>query len=133
VNDWRTAMGSVPWERLTAWVQGPRGVNGPALQAAAAGMLVVAVLTALRLRFLWWPLHPIGYAAANTWTMAWLWFPCLLMWVLKGLILRYGGLRLYRRWLPFFLGLILGDYLAGALWAILGAALDIKIYRIFVI
>jgi hypothetical protein len=133
VNDWRTAMGSVPWERLTAWVQGPRGMNGAALQAAAAGMLVVAVLTALRLRFLWWPLHPIGYAAANTWTMAWLWFPCLLMWVLKGLILRYGGLRLYRRWLPFFLGLILGDYLAGALWAILGAALDIKIYRIFVI
>jgi hypothetical protein len=29
--------------------------------------------------------------------------------------------------------MILGDYLAGALWAILGAALDIKIYRIFVI
>lgn len=26
VNDWRTAMGSVPWERLTAWVQGPHGV-----------------------------------------------------------------------------------------------------------
>ena len=72
-------------------------------------------------------------AVANTWTMAWLWFPCLLMWVIKGLVLRYGGLRLYRQWMPFFLGLILGDYLAGALWAILGAVLDIKIYRIFVI
>ena len=51
----------------------------------------------------------------------------------KSLVLRYGGLRLYRQWLPFFLGLIMGDYLAGGLWAILGAILDIKIYRIFVI
>jgi hypothetical protein len=133
VNDWRTSMGSVPWERLSAWTRGPHGADTPALEAAALGMAVVALLSALRLRFLWWPLHPIGYAVANSFTMSWLWFPCLLMWVLKGLILRYGGLRLYRRWLPFFLGLILGDYLAGALWAILGAVLDIKIYRIFVI
>jgi hypothetical protein len=133
VNAWRTDMGSVPWERLTAWLAGAPGVDRPALQAAGGGMLGVAALAALRLRFLWWPLHPIGYAVANTWTMAWLWFPCLLMWVVKGLVLRYGGLRLYRQWLPFFLGLILGDYLAGGLWAILGAILDIKIYRIFVI
>jgi hypothetical protein len=133
VNEWRTGMGSVPWERLNNWTRGPQGINGPALEAAGGGMLMVAALTALRLRFLWWPLHPVGYALANTWTMAWLWFPCLLMWVIKGLVLRYGGLRLYRQWLPFFLGLILGDYLAGGLWAILGAVLDIKIYRIFVI
>jgi hypothetical protein len=126
-------MGSVPWERLSAWLVGPRGADRPSLEAAGSGMLVVAALTALRLRFLWWPLHPIGYAVANTWTMAWLWFPCLLMWLVKGLVLRYGGLRLYRHWMPFFLGLILGDYLAGGLWAILGAVLDIKIYRIFVI
>lgn len=133
VNEWRTQMGSVPWERLNSWTQGPQGINLPALEATGVGSLVVAGLTALRLRFLWWPLHPIGYALANTWTMAWLWFPCLLMWLVKSLILRYGGLRLYRQWLPFFLGLIMGDYLAGGLWAILGAVLDIKIYRIFVI
>jgi hypothetical protein len=133
VNEWRTSMGSVPWERLNTWTQGPQGLNVPSLQAVGMGMLVVAALSALRLRFLWWPFHPIGYALANTWTMAWLWFPCLMMWVIKGLVLRYGGLRLYRQWLPFFLGLILGDYLAGGLWAILGAVLDIKIYRIFVI
>jgi hypothetical protein len=30
-------------------------------------------------------------------------------WVLKGVLLRYGGLRAHQRALPFFLGLIVGD------------------------
>ena len=53
-------------------------------------------------------------------------------WAIKGLIIRYGGTRLYREALPFFLGLILGDYTIGSLWALLGVTLGIPTYKIFV-
>jgi hypothetical protein len=44
-------------------------------------------------------------------------FPLFVAWLLKWLLLRAGGLRLYRAGLPFFLGLIIGHFaLAGLLW-----------------
>ncbi len=51
--------------------------------------------------------------------------------MLKLLILRYGGLKLYRDSLPFFLGLILGDFTIGSIWAIGGPLMGIQTYRIF--
>jgi hypothetical protein len=49
----------------------------------------------------------------------------------KSLIVRYGGQRLYRALTPLFLGLVLGDYTIGAIWAILGPALGFQGYHIF--
>ncbi len=43
-------------------------------------------------------------------------------------MLRAGGLPLYRRWVPFFLGLTLGDFVAGSLWNLAGLALDHHLY-----
>jgi hypothetical protein len=39
------------------------------------------------------------------------------------MVLRYGGLRLYRQGMPLFLGLILGEYVAGGAWSLIGLAL----------
>jgi hypothetical protein len=33
---------------------------------------------------------------------------------------------------PFFLGLILGDYVAGSIWAIYGPAIGVTTYKIFI-
>ena len=46
--------------------------------------------------------------------------PLLIAWAAKGLILRYGGVRLYRQGLPLFLGLILGQMVAGSAWHLIG-------------
>ena len=51
---------------------------------------------------------------------------------MKFLIIRYGGISLHRRAIPFFLGLILGDYTIGALWAIIGPILGIPTYKIYI-
>jgi hypothetical protein len=90
-----------------------------------------ALLGLARQRFAAWPLHPLGYALANTNSMDYMWLPFLMGWALKSVMLRYGGMRLYRAALPFFLGLILGDYVVPAFWAVFGVLTDQRMYMAF--
>ena len=64
----------------------------------------------MKTRFLWWPLHPGGYVLISGTGMGRLWFTIFLSWLAKATILKIGGVKLYRQAVPFFLGLILGDY-----------------------
>jgi hypothetical protein len=52
-------------------------------------------------------------------------------WVFKAAFLRYGGMRLYAAALLFFLGLILGDFVIGSAWSIVGTLLKIEIFHTF--
>jgi hypothetical protein len=85
------------------------------------GLGVTLFLTLMRSAFFWWPLHPLGYAIAGSWSTVEFWFPCLIAWVLKGLTVRYGGIGLYQRLRPVFLGLILGEFGMAVFYAILNA------------
>jgi len=70
----------------------------------------------MRTRFAWWPFHPLGYAMGAAWPAIVYWFSMFLAWLVKLFMLRYGGIRLYRKARVFFLGLILGEFLAALLW-----------------
>lgn len=131
VNSWRTGMGSVPWNGLKDWIDNPTKPDWPRLQGVGVGLLVTAFLLMMRQRFTWWPFHPIGYAVAGTFTMPWLWCATFIGWAIKALIIRYGGMKTYRAWIPFFIGLILGDYVTGSVWAIFGSVTGIHTYRAF--
>ncbi|NUP99692.1 MAG: hypothetical protein HUU35_07550 [Armatimonadetes bacterium] len=109
------SFGNDPWLRLGRALLNPeKSVRGGTIAyffgAAVCGLLVVA-----RTKLAWWPLHPAGWVAANSFALLRLWVPLTLTWVAKSLILRYGGLRLYRRALPFFIGLVTGEFTAGLL------------------
>ncbi|HUU54420.1 MAG TPA: DUF6785 family protein [Armatimonadota bacterium] len=91
-------------------------VNGTI--AMGAGAVVAVVLGVLRLRFWWWPFHPVGYLAAFCWGMHWFAQPFFLGWVLKSLAIRYGGLPLYRRTVPLAIGLIVGDFVSQGVWVV---------------
>jgi len=80
------------------------------------GMAVTAGLAAMRTLYWWWPLHPLGYALSASWTLIVFWFGILVAWVLKASILRFSGVRGYRRFRPFFLGMIFGEYSMAVLW-----------------
>lgn len=68
------------------------------------------------------PFHPLGFAVATAYGDL-VWFPFLIVWVCKTLILRYGGIKLYRSAIPGFLGFALGHvFTAGVVWGLLGAA-----------
>lgn len=82
------------------------------------GIGVTLFLTAMRAAFYWWPLHPLGYAIAGSWSTVEFWFPCLIAWIFKSVTLRYGGMSLYQKVRPFFLGLVLGEFGMAVFYAI---------------
>src|SRR5205085_138566 len=89
--------------------------------ASIFGALLAAALLLLRGAFVAFPLHPVGYAVATAFGGT-VWWSFFLTWIFKTLILRYGGMGLYRRAVPAFLGFALGHFfVAGAVWGLIGA------------
>jgi hypothetical protein len=123
-------FGGEPWNRFTSWFrQGPRSLEQyHHAVAIGIGFAVTVFLNVFRLRFAGFPFHPVGYAISSSWSLSLLWMPLLIAWIIKTLLLRYGGLRAYRRALPFFLGIILGECILGSLWTLIGIALDVPTY-----
>lgn len=77
------------------------------------------------------PLHPIAYLLTVGTTLPRFWLPMLIAWIIKLTVLRYGGLALYRRVLPFFFGLIVGQFVIGVGWFILGMILGIRTFTFY--
>lgn len=96
--------------------------------AVGIGFATALALGLIKNTFFGFPLHPIGYAISGSWSMNLVWLPLLIAWALKSNILRFGGLKLYRFLMPLFLGLILGQCVAGSLWSLIGLALNIPTY-----
>ena len=117
------------YNRMAQWVTAPSPGQPGAVAGMGAGLIAALMLIALRARFFGWPFHPIGYAISGSWSMNLVWLPLLIAWLAKLTVLRYGGLRLYRIALPFFLGLILGDCTMGTLWSLIGLLLGTPTYN----
>jgi hypothetical protein len=84
----------------------------------AIGFTITAVLSAARLRYEWWPLHPIGFVLLAPPALSRVWFSIFVGWLLKTLIVRLGGAALYTRARPVFLGIIVGESVAAGLWLV---------------
>jgi len=122
-----------PWSYLQHWLRSPTEVNYHYIGLVGLGFTVVLGLNLMRRLFLWWPLHPIGYAVAGSYGMSFLWSCMLVSWVFKWFILRYGGLKRYRQAAPLFLGLVLGEFSVAGIWTIIGIALDqSRVYQFWI-
>ena len=121
-----------PWggfNHLQNWLYYPSSTDRISVIFMGIGAVTVLFFRTMRSRFLWWPLHPVGYALGTSeWTVGWLWFSVLIGWFIKSTLLKFGGLRSYRRALPLFAGLILGDYLVGGGWIILRLLTGMETY-----
>jgi hypothetical protein len=95
-------------------------------RAFLTAFLVTATLAVLvavcRLRFPWWPLHPIAFVFLGTGQAQVMAFSFLLGWIIKCSVLRYGGGGLHVRLQPAMLGLIAGEILAAFGIAVAGVA-----------
>jgi hypothetical protein len=57
----------------------------------------------MRLRYIWWPFHPVGLVTALPFGMEFS-SAAFAIWLVKVLVFRYGGARVYRFISPFFVG-----------------------------
>lgn len=125
-------FGWEPLNRLAAWLSVPQDPSLATPVFIAIGAITALFFAVMRTRFIWWPLHPAGYAVSNSWGMATVWFPLFLVWGVKGLLLRHGGLGMYRKGMPFFLGLMMGDFMIGSLLSVFGTAFNTRVYAFWV-
>ena len=133
LNNWRFLdVPFTPFRLLGARLQNPLERDTFGMIFTGVGALFMAFLTFMRIKYVWWPFHPVGYAYAFTKRSAhWLWTPLLVSWIIKTTAIRYGGFRLYRTLLPFFLGLILGDFCVGGAFGLAGALIPKEGYCVF--
>jgi hypothetical protein len=121
----------LPFVRLSDMLFHPQSASGVWLSFMGIGAVFMIFLTFMRARFFWWTFHPIGYAMGCSWPMIQLWFSILIGWVLKSIILRYGGIRVYQRFRSLFLGMVLGEFLSGGIWLIIDFITGKSGHRIF--
>ncbi len=128
--DWATQSTLAVYENAQRLLDAPTGPNAWILSFAGMGAVVMLVLVFLYYRYSWWPIHPIGYLAAYGFGMRILWFSFLAGWLCNHLSLHYGGTALFRRMRLLFIGLIIGDFLMGGVWGLVGLFAGSS-YRIF--
>jgi hypothetical protein len=117
LNRWYFVSGpQVPFRFMAEKSEHPSAPSLVGYGLTTAGAVVTVLIVWLRTRFAGFMLHPIGFAVGPQMLMDQLWFSFFLAWLVKSLILRYGGAHVYRRAVPFFLGLVLGQYTAAAFW-----------------
>jgi hypothetical protein len=115
--DW---LGDTGYRVLHSWLVHPAGVNFVDLGFIAIGATGTLAVASMYQRFIWWPFHPIGCTTGSSWGIQMFFFSIFLGWLFKYITLKYGGIKACNRARFLFLGLILGEYVIGAIWIIVG-------------
>lgn len=123
-------VGHFGWESfnpLQNWIQHPKEANVQAIIFMSGGFVFVFLLNFLRTRLLWWTLHPSGYvlSGASWGGLIYFWFPVMVSWLIKFMILRFSGWQTYRKAIPFFLGLVLGDFVPRSILSIISFVMNL--------
>lgn len=131
VNGWRVYMGNHVWQNVDTWIHHPKVAEPACLAGMTVGAVVTGLLTALRSTYAGFPLSPAGFVLSTSWANDIFWADMMIAWAIKTTLLRYGGIKSFRNALPLFLGLILGDFVTGAAWAIVGSVGNLDLFRTF--
>ncbi len=102
----------IPYQHIVQKMANPQPPDWTRLLFFLIGAAAMLFFTQLHYRLPWWPLHPIGMTIAATHPTRMIAFSLFMAWLLKLAIVKAGGLSLYNRFKPLFLGLIIG-YFAG--------------------
>ncbi|MBT3380075.1 MAG: hypothetical protein HN742_25855 [Lentisphaerae bacterium] len=103
------------------WARLSQLAPSPTFWAAfGIGTVLSVLIYVCRLRFPWWPIHPIVFVFLGTHQAQRLAFSFLLGWAIKTGIYRYGGARLYQSAKPVMIGLIAGEVAAGTVPMVFG-------------
>lgn len=102
-----TAMG-VSWLIIQPPYEAPPMNYGKVL--FFLGIAITTLCTFMRLRFMWWPFHPLGYVLAQELGTHWRFSgPFFFAWLVKVLANRWGGREALMKLKPFFVGMVISD------------------------
>jgi hypothetical protein len=124
--DWANQTTTAVYENIYRLIAMETSTGGWVFGFALAGALVMLILVTCYHRFYWWPIHPIGYLTAYSSAMRILWVSFFIGWACNALCMRYGGIVLFKKLQYFFIGLIIGDFLMGGGWALVGLFTDVS-------
>jgi hypothetical protein len=88
------------------------------------GGVFTILLYVMKAKFIWWPLEPIAVLTAfpqTHWVYSGSFFIAL---VIKAVVMRWGGVALYKKLTPIFYGLVAGEFVMKLIMAILGTLLS---------
>ncbi len=128
--DWATRTTIAVYDNIFTLIDTPLNCGHWVPIFIVIGAIVMLALIICYHRFYWWPLHPIGYLTAYSSAMRILWVSFFIGWLANAMCMRYGGVTMFRRLRMLFVGLIIGDFLMGAIWALIGLFADGS-YQVF--
>lgn len=76
------------------------------------GLVGIIILAVIRFRWAGFYIHPVLLLVWDTYPAQKLWLSCLLGWIAKELVVRFGGGRVYQNLKPLFIGIIAGELIA---------------------
>jgi len=117
ISSWGTERLAPAVDRLREQMEGEW--NQPAFNRPAHmafGAILAGGLQYASLILPKWPLHPVGLLLAHTWFGHTVWMSVASGWLLRVVLILFGGARLYRRLRPLFMGLIVGEVFAAIVW-----------------
>ncbi len=83
------------------------------------GAITCWLLIKLRLTFVGFPLHPLGFVVWYGWPIDRYWLSIFIGWAIKSAILKYGGFKAFYLFRPFAYGLTVGGMTTLTLWILL--------------
>jgi hypothetical protein len=116
------------YNQLASRLQSPEPMDWRGITAILFAFGCTLMMTLARIRIPSWPFHPAGYALSLSFGVEYYWSCMLIAWLIKSLVIRYGGYRLNRQVMPFMFGLILGEYCIGAFWSAMSVVTGIRTY-----
>ncbi len=121
LGGWGYGIAMQEYEQLTGYAKGHSSPDLWRIGATSAGFLATAALTIVRMIFLRFPLHPLAFGMAGSYGSL-IWGSFFIVWIVKSIVFKLGGMSAYKRLVPGFLGLALGHYFtAGICWGLIGA------------
>ena len=119
-NSWFFVAGpQYPLKYVAQEIKNPGGIDWIYMGFIGAGAAFTVLLQFMRARFLWFPFHPLGFAFSTIMMTNALWFSIFVSWLIKTMILKYGGAKIYENAKPFFIGLIVGQFVVNGTWLVI--------------
>jgi len=101
-----------PYNNLVKFINNKEALTGTELGFFGIGNIISFLLILAHHRLHWWGLHPIGFSVAKSPFMVSSVTAVFTVWVVKSILLRLGGISLYRKATPFVLGMLVAFVLS---------------------